>query len=278
MDGHRTKPSMRLGLEDQVAVIVGGANGIGLAIAKAFAEEQAKVAILDIDPNVPDIAATVASEFDVAAAGIPCDMCDLEQVREAERSIQEELGRASHLVFAGGVGSGKFGFPFWNLEPSDWDRIVKVNLIGPVTATHAFVPTLTDGNGGTVLFLSSVAGQMGSQTDPPYSAAKAGIINFAQCAAKDLAEYDVRVNTICPGMVKTNLNQSVWAAWNEQKKPEDKMTYEQWGTSKVKNVSPLGRWQEPSDIASMAVFLASDQARNVTGQTVNVDGGQIMHW
>jgi NAD(P)-dependent dehydrogenase (short-subunit alcohol dehydrogenase family) len=131
---------------------------------------------------------------------------------------------------------------------------------------------------GSLLVLASVAGQIGSQTDPPYSAAKAALINFAQCAAKDLAPHNVRVNTICPGMVLTTLNKAVWEAWNSQQPEEGRVSYEDWTAAKIKNMIPLGRWQSPEDIAAMAVFLASARAKNVTGQTINVDGGFVMHW
>ena len=110
-------------------------------------------------------------------------------------------------------------------------------------------------------------GQIGSQTDPPYSAAKAGLINFAMCAAKDLAPYNVRVNTLCPGMVQTPLNRGVWQAWNNQQAPDKKQTYDQWGAAKVKQMCPLGAWQTPEQIASLAVFLASSRAATITGQT-----------
>jgi NAD(P)-dependent dehydrogenase (short-subunit alcohol dehydrogenase family) len=129
-----------------------------------------------------------------------------------------------------------------------------------------------------MLFLSSIAGQIGSQTDPPYSAAKAALINFAQCAAKDLAPYNVRVNTICPGMVKTELNRSVWEAWRRLQAAPETPSYEEWAEAKIARVAPLGRWQTPEDVAALAVFLASPLAQNITGQTMNVDGGQVMHW
>ena len=128
-----------------------------------------------------------------------------------------------------------------------------------------------------MIFLASVAGQIGSQTDPPYSAAKAAVINFAQCAAKDLAEHGVRVNTICPGMIRTPLNRSVWAAWNDLQPADSRLSYDEWADQKIATVAPLGRWQEPEDVASLAVFLASSLAKNITGQTLNVDGGQVMH-
>ena len=129
-----------------------------------------------------------------------------------------------------------------------------------------------------MLFISSVAGQIGSQTDPPYSAAKAGLINFAQCAAKDLAPHNVRVNSLCPGMVKTPLNRSVWEAWNARQPEDQRQSYDEWTAEKIKKLVPLNRWQEPEDIAAMAVFLASKQGQNIAGQTINVDGGYVMHW
>ena len=133
-------------------------------------------------------------------------------------------------------------------------------------------------SGRSMLLLSSVAGQMGSQTDPPYSAAKAAVINFAQCAAKDLAASGVRVNALCPGMVQTPLNRSVWQAWHDQAPPAERLTYEEWSDRKIRAMVPLGRWQTPESIADMIVFLSSDRAAHVTGQTINVDGGFVMHW
>ena len=129
-----------------------------------------------------------------------------------------------------------------------------------------------------MLFIASIAGQIGSQTDPPYSASKAAVINFMQCCAKDLAPFGVRANALCPGMVKTELNRSVWAAWAARQAPVERQSYEEWAGDKIRRLVPLGRWQEQEDIAAMVVFLASKRAKNVTGQTINVDGGYVMHW
>lgn len=253
-------------MRDSVAVVVGGASGIGKAIAGAFAAEGAVVAVVDL-------------KFSEAGAGeFVADVTDYAAVRSAEAGIRAAFGRIDHLVFAAGIGSGKFGFPFWNLDPADWDRVLRVNLIGAVNVAHAFAPGLAEQKCGTVLFLASVAGQIGSQTDPPYSASKAGLINFAQCAAKDLAPFGVRVNTLNPGMVQTPLNRSVWQAWADRQPPEAWKDYDAWAGEKVSKIVPLGRWQTPDDLAAMAVFLASDRAANVTGQTINVDGGYVMHW
>lgn len=269
---------MDLQLQDQVAVIIGAAQGIGRAIAAAFSNEHANVALLDIDPAVQNTAQEIGAATGRPTLALPTDATDFAAVTAAAERVIGRFGDCHHVVYAAGAGSGKYGFPFWNLQPGDWPRVLQINLLGAVHAAHAFTPRMIAARRGTLTFLSSIAGQIGSQTDPPYSAAKAGLINFAQCAAKDLAPFDVRVNTICPGMIKTSVNRAVWQAWHAQQPPENRLSYEQWADEKVARVTPLGRWQDAEDIAAMAVFLASVNAKNITGQTINVDGGTVMHW
>jgi NAD(P)-dependent dehydrogenase (short-subunit alcohol dehydrogenase family) len=276
---------MDLGLKGSVVAVFGAARGIGAAIARAFADESARVAAVDRDPLVLEL----AGQLPTPGLGLVADVTDLAAVGRAAEEIAARLGRCDHVVFAVGAGSGKFGFPFWKLDPADWDRVIRVNLIGAVNVAHAFAPSMAEAaqaggagaeedSGRSMLLLSSVAGQIGSQTDPPYSAAKAAVINFAQCAAKDLAPYGVRVNALCPGMVKTPLNRSVFEAWAREQPESGRPTYEEWSADKIRKLVPLNRWQEPEDVAAMAVFLASRLGRNITGQTINVDGGYVMHW
>jgi NAD(P)-dependent dehydrogenase (short-subunit alcohol dehydrogenase family) len=224
-----------------------------------------------------ELAASLSAQG-AAAMARTVDATDVYSLEQAAAKIAETLGPANHLVYAAGRGSGKYGFPFWNLSPGDWPDVLRINLLGAVNAAHVFAPAMIAARRGTMLFISSIAGQIGSQTDPPYSAAKAALINFAQCAAKDLAPYDVRVNAICPGMIKTELNRSVWEAWRRTQTSGELPSYEEWAQAKIARVAPLGRWQTPEDVAALAVFLASPLARNITGQTMNVDGGQVMHW
>ena len=274
---------MELGLAGAVVVVFGAASGIGAAIARAFAAEAAQVVAVDRDSRVLDVAGELSR-----ALGVVADVTDFPAVRQAAVQTTERFGPVDHVVFAVGAGSGKFGFPFWKLEPADWERVINVNLIGGVNVAHAFAPGMAESArsqaacGGpvssTMLFVSSVAGQIGSQTDPPYSAAKAALINFAQCAAKDLAPFGVRVNTLCPGMVQTPLNREVYEAWAREQPQAERSSYEEWTADKIKKIVPLNRWQEPEDIAVMAVFLASRRGWNITGQTINVDGGYVMHW
>jgi NAD(P)-dependent dehydrogenase (short-subunit alcohol dehydrogenase family) len=269
---------MDLQLGGQTAVVVGGARGIGWAIAEAFAAEKASVALVDISAETEEVAKALGSRHGVQVTAHVVDATGGAALSRAATEIAASLRRIDHVVHAAAIGSGKYGFPFWNLEPSDWDRVLRVNIGGAVYVAHAFAPSLVAARSGTLLFLASVAGQIGSQTDPPYSASKAAVINFAQCAAKDLAPYNVRVNTLCPGMVRTPLNQSIWEAWNRQQPETQRQPYDEWASAKIQRLIPLGRWQEPEDIAAMALFLASPRANNITGQTINIDGGFVMHW
>jgi len=268
---------MDLRLKGRVAVVTGGASGIGLACAREFAREGCSVALWDISPQGGEAATAIAEDFGIQALALRVDVSDAASVTEAVDQTEKKLGPIAHLVHAAAVGSGKFGFPFTNLEPADWARVLEVNVSGMVNVAHAVSDGMTQRNDGTMVFIGSIAGQIGSQTDPPYSASKAAGINFAQCLAKDLAPHNVRVNTVNPGMVRTPLNRGVWQSWNEQQPPESRLTYEEWGDQKVRAVAPLARWQETQDIADMVVFLSSARARQVTGQSVNVDGGQVMH-
>jgi NAD(P)-dependent dehydrogenase (short-subunit alcohol dehydrogenase family) len=267
---------MDLDLKGRTVVVVGGARGIGRAVGEAFAAEGAHVALVDLDPAAAAVAQELQDRHKIRTASWVVDVTDYATVRRVVEDVPTRLGSLDHVVHAAAVGSGKYGFPFWNLEPADWAPVLRVNVLGAVHVAHAFAPALVRARSGTMLFLASVAGQMGSQTDPPYSASKAALINFTQCAAKDLAPFGVRVNALCPGMVKTALNRSIWEAWRRQQPEERRQTFEEWAEDKIRRLAPLGRWQEPEEIAAMALFLASACARNVTGQTINVDGGIVM--
>jgi 2-hydroxycyclohexanecarboxyl-CoA dehydrogenase len=269
---------MQLNLTDHVVVVTGGASGIGRAITELFASEGCKVALWDVSPKVSDVARELSALHKTSALGCVVDVTRRATIEAALAATEKELGPIEHLAHAAAIGSGKFGFPFTNLAPADWPRVFEVNVMGMVNLAHVVAPHLVERKRGTLVFLASVAGQIGSQTDPPYSASKAANINFAQCLAKDLAPHGIRVNTVCPGMVKTPLNESVWRAWHDQQPPDKRRTYEEWAGDKIRALLPLGRWQSPEDIANMVVFLSSDRAAQVTGQTLNVDGGFVMHW
>src|SRR3954453_8232412 len=269
---------MQLELSGKVAVVTGGASGIGWACARMFAREGCHVSVWDISSLRDEQRAALSFEASHRSHSVIVDLRDTTAVEAALRETEATLGPVSHLVHAAAIGSGKFGFPFTNLNPSDWLQVLDVNVMGMVRVAHAIAPGMRARREGTMIFVGSVAGQIGSQTDPPYSASKAANINFAQCLAKDLAPHGVRVNVVNPGMVRTPLNHRVWQAWNDLQSPDHKRTYDRWAEDKIRAVTPLGRWQTPEAGADMIVFLSSDRAAHVTGQTVNVDGGFVMHW
>ncbi len=268
---------MEIDLRGQIAVVVGSAQGIGRAIAEAFAAARAEVVLVDRAPIVLDVAHGLRDAHGGNSLGLVADVTDYPMMQQAAGRVEREVGAVDHLVYAVGIGSGKIGFPFWNLTPEDWEPVYRVNVQGAVNTTHAFLPPMVERRRGSLLFLASVAGQIGSQTDPPYSASKAALINFAQCAAKDLAPYNIRVNSLNPGMVKTELTRSIWAASVAKLPAAERPDFTTWTAEKLGRVVPLNRWQEPEEIAAMALFLASEHARNVTGQAINVDGGFVMH-
>lgn len=256
-----------LGISGKVAVVVGGESGIGAACVKVLAQEGSIVSSWDLQRK--------QSENAISFQGV--DVTKGEQVQAAWNDTEERLGPVDILVHAAAIGSGYFGFPFTHVPVQAWHKVLEVNILGMANVAYVAGPAMQSRKSGSMVFLTSIAGQMGSQTDPPYSASKAANINFAQCMAKDLAPHGVRVNCVSPGMVKTPLNASVWEAWNAQQPSDVRLSYEEWATRKIRLVVPLGRWQQAEDIAAMVVFLSSPRSSEVTGQTINVDGGSVMH-
>jgi len=196
---------MDLNLSGLSVVITGGASGIGLVTARCFAEEGAIPILWDRSEKIKLVADQLSEETGQTIAGFQVDITDYSAVQEVAEQTRNRFSTIDHLVHAAAIGSGKFGFPFTQLTPADWPRVFEVNMQGMVNVAHAVTPIMLQAGKGSLTFISSIAGQIGSQTDPPYSASKAANINFAQCMAKDLAADGIRVNSVCPGMVQTPL-------------------------------------------------------------------------
>lgn len=265
---------MDLELEEEVVIVFGAARGIGFATAQRFEREGATCCWADRDEGIVKVAAEHSIHPNEFSAHI--DATDLDAVSKFVANVFEIHGRIDHVVSAIGVGSGRYGEPFWNLPTDVWETVIRGNLMTAVNIAHAVGPLMSKRRKGTLAFLSSVAGQIGSTTDPPYSASKAALISFVQCAARDLAPHGVRVNAFSPGMVKTQLNQDVWRAWRDSAATND-LSYEDWAEQKLRRVAPMARWQTADEVASTIAFIASRHAANITGQTINIDGGQVMH-
>jgi meso-butanediol dehydrogenase / (S,S)-butanediol dehydrogenase / diacetyl reductase len=262
-------------LAGKVAIVTGGAQGIGRGIALCMAKEGADIAIADLKFEE---AAQVADE--VKAAGCKAIAVKTDVTKQAEfealyETVRRELGQIDIVVNNAGSAS-RPGNPFTNNVEEDWDLVWKVNVKSIFFACKAIAPYFIDRKAGTIINIASIAGPMNSPNMPPYSVSKMGVVTFTKIVAKELAQHHVTVNAICPGILWT-------AFWHETAERIAKaggkfagMTPRQVFEDRVNLLVPMKREQTPEDIGWAAVFLASDQARNITGQALHVDGGVVM--
>jgi NAD(P)-dependent dehydrogenase (short-subunit alcohol dehydrogenase family) len=244
-------------LDGKVAIITGAGSGIGRASAILFASEGAKVILGDKTEAVHETAkmvggAATAVQMD---AGLEADVASLVALT---LSTHGQL----NIAFANaGISGGMAGI--FDLTPEEWAEILRVNLIGPwLMAKHAGKAMADAGKGGSIIMTASVAGIRSGAGGPAYSASKAGVINLAKVTAQQLSETGVRCNAICPGLTETGMTKPTF----DYAKEKDVM-------HKVGRLNPLRRAAQPDELASVALFLASDAASYVNGQAIAVDGG-----
>jgi 2-hydroxycyclohexanecarboxyl-CoA dehydrogenase len=246
-------------LEQRIALVTGGASGIGAATARRLAAEGARVAIADLDL---DGARAVAGEIDGAAVAM--DVADAASVRAGVREAEGALGPFDILV--NNAGTDRFAF-FVNTDEELWDFVLGVNLRGTIAVTHAVLGGMQERRRGAIVNVASEAGRVGSQGSVVYSAAKGGVISFTRGLAREAARYGVRVNAVAPGPIETPLLNSAAEIYGEI-------------GARLKQgmiaATALGRIGEPDEVAATIAFLASDDASYLTGQTINVSGGLSM--
>jgi 2-hydroxycyclohexanecarboxyl-CoA dehydrogenase len=245
------------GLEGKVALVTGAGRGIGKAIAERLAAEGAKVAVADIDPAT---AAATASEIGRGAIAVTMDVTDGASVRDAVAETAKHLGPIDVLV--NNAGWDKIE-PFVKSQEETWDRVIAINLKGPIRCARAVLDSMIERRSGKIVSIGSDAGRVGSSGEAVYSAAKAGVIGFGRTLAREVARYGINVNVVCPGPTNTPLLQETIGG-NEKL------------MASLKQAIPLGRTGEPDDLASAVAFLASDDAGFITGQTLSVSGGLSM--
>jgi 2-hydroxycyclohexanecarboxyl-CoA dehydrogenase len=248
-------------LADKVAVVTGGASGIGRAIAEALAREGARVAVVDLNASgAADTVRAIEKAGGVAAAH-PLDITDVAAVNAMTAAVVARWGGLHILVNCAGWDTP---MPFVDTTPEFWDKILAINLKGPIACTHAALRHMMTQGSGRVIFIASDAGRVGSTGEAVYSAAKGGLIALTKTLAREMARHRINVNCVCPGPSDTPLFQKEFAAVSPKL------------AESLKRVIPWGRLGVPDDVAPAVVFLASDGAGFITGQTLSVSGGLTM--
>ncbi|HVK53627.1 MAG TPA: glucose 1-dehydrogenase [Burkholderiales bacterium] len=254
-------------LTGKVAVITGAARGIGKGIAERMSANGASVVIADIDI---DEAKQSAAMLPGPAIAVRHDVRDGASATTLAAKALEEYGHVNILVNNAGVGP-KPG-PIQRTTEEEYDRVMDTNAKGVFLTTKAFVEGMIHQKSGRIINISSIVGQSGFAMVSPYVASKFAVTGMTQSLAQELAPYDITVNSIHPGIIATDLHSAVvkqFAALQGQTEEEI------WAWFKAR--IPLGRFQTATDMGEMAVFLASDRAKNITGAAFNVDGGWEMH-
>jgi len=257
-------------LEGKVAIITGGGRGIGRGIALVLAREGADIAIADIDMENANRTAAELREMGRKAAVIRCDVTEEASAASAIQAAVEQLGRVDILVNNAGVVGQHIGGGAITLD--DWDACYEVNLKGIWVMTQAAVPLFKAAGGGKVVNIASIAGRKGGAGLAHYCASKAGAISVTQSLAQDLGPSNINVNAVCPGLLWTDMWRHLEAMIGRDDTPEV-VDRRQYFESFIQQNCPLRREQTPEDIGMAVAFLASDDARNITGQSLNVDGG-----
>ena len=243
-------------LKDRVAIVTGAAQGIGHAIAQRLASEGARVAIIDIDGPAAQAAAAQMGQDPLAIAA---DVSSENDVDRAFGQVVDQLGRLDILINnAGIVGSDT---PVHDLQVSDWDRVLDINLKGTFLCSRAAVRYMIPQKSGVIASMASISGKEGNANREPYSVYKAGIIGFTKTLAKEMLEHGIRVNCVAPALIDSPLLDGMEAERVE------------FLTSKI----PLGRLGRPEEVAAMILFLVSDASTFTTGACLDISGGRATY-
>ena len=244
-------------LKDKVAIVTGGARGIGRDISLVFASQGADIAICDVNTD-----AMAATAKEIEALGRKCmtasvDVTKTEQVDSFVQKALDKFGKIDILVNNAGITRDGL---LVRMSEADWDLVHNVNLKGAFTCTKAVSKIMMKQRDGRIVNMASIIGIMGNAGQANYAASKGGLIAFTKTVAKELASRNVRANAIAPGFIQTDMT----AKLSEEVKSE-----------MLKHI-PLGKLGTPQDVANLALFLVSDDSAYITGQVVQVDGGMVM--
>ena len=244
-------------LNDRVAIVTGGARGIGAKIAERFADEGARVVIVDIDQVSAEEQAKTISQKGGEAAAYVVNVSNTEAVKDLVSEVVKRFGRVDILVNNAGITRDGL---LMTMTERDWDAVIAVNLKSVFNFTKAIARPMVKQKDGAIINISSVVGLFGNGGQFNYASSKAGVIGATKSAAKELASRNIRVNAIAPGYIQTAMTDKL------DEKAKDALV----------NLIPARRLGQPEDVANAALFLASDLSSYVTGEVLRVDGGMAM--
>jgi len=248
---------MTMSLANQVAIVTGGARGIGREIALTFAHEGADLALFDVNPEQLEQTTKELRALGRRAEGIVVDVTDGKQVDDGTAKVLDKLGRIDILINNAGI--TKDGLLI-RMDDAQWDRVLNINLRGTFLCTRAAAKHMLKQRRGRIVSIASIVGLIGNPGQANYAASKAGIIGMTKAVAKELASRGITCNAIAPGFIKTEMTNAL---------PEQ-------AKQKLLEAIPMGSLGEPKDVAQAALFLVSEAARYITGHVLVVDGGLAM--
>jgi 2-hydroxycyclohexanecarboxyl-CoA dehydrogenase len=246
-----------MSMNDKIAVVTGAASGIGRATAQLLAEAGARVVVADIDPLKGEGAAAELRGAGRSVVFLPVDMTNEASIAAFAEAVAAQVGAVDVLVNAAGWGKT---LPFWEGTTDFWNKLIALNLVGPMQLAKALLPAMMERRSGSIVNIASDAGRVGSLGETVYSAAKGGLIAFTKSLARETARYGINVNCVCPGPTDTPLMAAV------PDKVKEALT----------KAIPFRRLGKPEEVADAVAFFASDRASYVTGQVLSVSGGLTM--
>jgi len=266
---------MDLKIKDKIAVVTGAGRGIGKGIAMRLAAEGAKVVVSDLNAKDAELVAAEIKAHGGAAMAFQADATCEEDVSRMVRMTMETYSQIDILVNNVGGGAGGPAVVI-KTATENWDKTIEITLKSTFLCSRAVAQEMVKRKQGRIINISSISGKLGESLIGPYCAAKFGVQGLTQVMAKELGRYNITVNAVCPGYVFT-------PGW-EQLAREMKANYSSMADKtlveifehRVKPLTALGKAQTPEDIASLVAYLASEEAHNITGQAINVDGGAVM--
>ncbi|MFA5311205.1 MAG: 3-oxoacyl-[acyl-carrier-protein] reductase [Candidatus Omnitrophota bacterium] len=244
-------------LKDKVALITGGARGIGKSIALTFAKEGADIVVADVNLESASKTAAEIESLGRKALALELDVTDFAKVEDGVNKILDKFGKVDILVNNAGITKDNL---LLRMSQAEWDAVINVNLKGTFNCIKAVSRPMVKQKSGRIISIASIIGLMGNWGQANYAASKAGIIALTKTVAKELASRNINANSVAPGFIQTDMT---------AKLPEEVKR-------KMMEAIPMAKLGTPEDVANVCLFLASDESSYVTGQTITVDGGMVM--